>query len=699
MRELIHDGHRFTQTFINAIDEHPLLIYSTALPFTPVDTLLYKTFHDRELLPVLSVGYEKTWSPLICVHEHNANVHSLAFSPDGGQIASLSQERIQLRDTLTGADVGSPIPLSPGRGTGSLAFSPNDAHVASSWRRATDCDDWDVCLWNMSTSTKTLGPLKTGPVMDPYNSVASSRCSVAFSPDGSIVATCNPEGKIYMWEISTGREIFSPLNDPGPAVGADLLSFFPNSRRVISSSQGKLFIWGLENGKLLLGPLVGDVLHNSVDAIAISLDGMEFFSIARGILRTWNSQSGSLIRVEKLLAGEYRYRRAASFSYDTRQVALGNPDGSIFVFNTTTGARIYHVDKQYGHSGLYHLIFSPDSKIIAAAFHDRTVRVYSAAIAEQAASDTTRDKYSRIKLIAYSQDGNYVVFAARSHDVAALYVLDVHSGRQITQPILDAYVSPVNNIKTVKFLHKKLGLWIAFVSPDHNIRIRQLLPDAQSNELVISREDGFMPSLMDISADGERVVISDCASAWHDGFAAVEVWDTNSQTRILGPLRGPQAQSDSIAFSPDGAHILSLGSVLCVWNAMTGSIILEKYDDAIQFVRAGYSPDGTMIVTHSYDDNISYLNAISGAQTVSWKSFPKFLQSSHLDNFAIDSTDRWIKEVKTSRRICQLPPTLRDCNGTISSNSSITIDIGGGLVVIHFPSCALEGSLLGCEPC
>jgi hypothetical protein len=34
LQQLVYDGHRFAQYFGNTIEEHPLLLYASALPFT-----------------------------------------------------------------------------------------------------------------------------------------------------------------------------------------------------------------------------------------------------------------------------------------------------------------------------------------------------------------------------------------------------------------------------------------------------------------------------------------------------------------------------------------------------------------------------------------------------------------------------------------------------------------------------------------
>ena len=74
--------------FANPIKEHPLLIYLTALPFTPVNTTLFQEF-VKEDIPRLVNGYQRMWSPLLQVLSgHTGSVNSVACSANGQLIVS-----------------------------------------------------------------------------------------------------------------------------------------------------------------------------------------------------------------------------------------------------------------------------------------------------------------------------------------------------------------------------------------------------------------------------------------------------------------------------------------------------------------------------------------------------------------------------------------------------------------------------------
>lgn len=60
MLELVYDATRFAGTFADSIEEHPLLVYYAALPFTPTSSRLYKLYNNTSSLPFLVSGAEQS---------------------------------------------------------------------------------------------------------------------------------------------------------------------------------------------------------------------------------------------------------------------------------------------------------------------------------------------------------------------------------------------------------------------------------------------------------------------------------------------------------------------------------------------------------------------------------------------------------------------------------------------------------------
>src|SRR5882757_5665779 len=142
LHQLLYDGHRFAQYFANTIKEHPLLLYTTALPFTPTNTSIYKKFYHNHLPEVVS-GVEKMWpQQLLQLYGHDDLISSVAFSPNGSKIVSGSGDKtIRVWDASTGVEM-----LPPLRGHDnwilSVAFSPDGSKIVSG------SDDKTIRVWD-----------------------------------------------------------------------------------------------------------------------------------------------------------------------------------------------------------------------------------------------------------------------------------------------------------------------------------------------------------------------------------------------------------------------------------------------------------------------------------------------------------------------------------------------------------------------
>jgi WD40 repeat protein len=110
LHELIGDASRFILIFASSIEEHPLLVYLSALPFTPKSTLIYKTYNDCGI-PWITGGYNR-WPPSLQTFSGFKDpVTCVAFTPDGIQIVTSHQYgEIHIWDVSSGAY----IPTSPG---------------------------------------------------------------------------------------------------------------------------------------------------------------------------------------------------------------------------------------------------------------------------------------------------------------------------------------------------------------------------------------------------------------------------------------------------------------------------------------------------------------------------------------------------------------------------------------------------------
>jgi WD40 repeat protein len=88
----------------------------------------------------------------------------------------------------------------------------------------------------------------------------------------------------------------------------------------------------------------------------------------------------------------------------------------------------------------------------------------------------------------------------------------------------------------------------------------------------------------------------------------------STKFKCLNTLYGNSGYVISVAFSPDGTRIISgsYDNTIKIWNANTGECIktLEGHSNTVQSV--AYSPDGTKIISGSYDKTIKIWDANTG---------------------------------------------------------------------------------------
>ncbi|MBT2232125.1 AAA family ATPase [Nonomuraea sp. NEAU-A123] len=190
-------------------------------------------------------GWIRLWDPATgkqtgpAMHDPDGKVSSVAFSPDGKTLASASSGSgggeniegwIRLWDPATGKQTG-PAMHDPDGKVSSVAFSPDGGTLASGSGAS---GGW-VRLWDRATG-KQAGPA----LRDPDGSVTS----VTFNPDGRTLASASgrvkadintAEGWIRLWDRATGRQIGPALHDPvGYAVSA---VFSPDGHTLASGSR------------------------------------------------------------------------------------------------------------------------------------------------------------------------------------------------------------------------------------------------------------------------------------------------------------------------------------------------------------------------------------------------------------------------------------------------------------------------------
>jgi WD40 repeat protein len=164
---------------------------------------------------------------------HDKSIQEVTFSPDGTQLASASQgnsvkvwevQSGQLLHDLRGHYQGRWYWHGDSGHVHSVAFSPDGKLLASG------SSDLTIKLWEVSTG-KELRTLR-GHTDTVY--------SVAFHPDGKVLASASKDKTIKLWEVSTGQEL-QTLTGPEDAITS--VTFSPDGQLLVSGSWDKTIRW------------------------------------------------------------------------------------------------------------------------------------------------------------------------------------------------------------------------------------------------------------------------------------------------------------------------------------------------------------------------------------------------------------------------------------------------------------------------
>ncbi|MBW4607924.1 MAG: hypothetical protein KME22_12040 [Hassallia sp. WJT32-NPBG1] len=406
--------------------------------------------------------------------------------------------------------------------------------------------------------------------------------SVAFSPDGKILATGDTNGEIRLRQVADAEQL---LTFKGHTSWVLSLAFSSDGRTFASSSTDcTVKLWDVSTGQCLQTLREHE---NEVWSVAFSLDGNTLASGSDDAsVRLWCVSTGECKRV---LRGHTNWVLSVTFSSDGRTVFSGSDDNTIRFWDVSTGEckRILQ-----GHrDGIRSISLSPDGRMLASGSDDNTIRLWDVSTGE--CKRILQEHSNAVWAVTFSPQGDSI--ASGSHD-SSIKLWSVDSGECIK-----TFQAHTNWVFSVAFSPQ--GEMLASGSRDQTVRLWSV-----NTGECLKTFQGYTNQVLSVtfSPDGRTL-----ASGSHDH--QVRVWDV-STGQVLKTLHGHTNWVYSVAFSPQGNTLASCSGdkTVKLWDVSTGEALRTFQGHRAVVWSVAFSPDGRMLASSSEDQTIRLWDVSTG---------------------------------------------------------------------------------------